>query len=64
MAWSGIGVVAGWRLRLTTSSRGRSTRGLTRMGGGVDPDGGLDDDYGDALAASWGDEAWDDADVY
>ena len=30
----------------------------------VDPDGGLDDDYDDALAASWGDEAWDDADVY
>ena len=33
-------------------------------GGMVDPDGGLDDDYDDALAASWGDEAWDDADVY
>ena len=33
-------------------------------GGVVDPDGGLDDDYDDALAASWGDEAWDDADVY
>ena len=30
----------------------------------MDPDGGLDDDYDDALAASWGDEAWDDADVY
>ena len=33
-------------------------------GGVVDPDGGLDDGYDDALAASWGDEAWDDADVY
>ena len=33
-------------------------------GGVVDPDGGLDDRYDDALAASWGDEAWDDADVY
>ena len=33
-------------------------------GGVVDPDGGLDDGYDDALAASWGGEAWDDADVY
>ena len=36
-------------------------------GGGAlaGPDGGLDDDYGDALvAASWGDGAWDGADVY
>ena len=32
--------------------------------GVVGPDGGLDDGYDDALAASWGDEAWDDADVY
>ena len=34
-------------------------------GGGalVDPDGGLDDDYDDALVASWGAGAWDDADV-
>lgn len=32
-------------------------------GGGelADPDGGLDDDYGDALVASWGDGAPDDA---
>ena len=35
---------------------------VDRDGGVVDPDGGLDDDYDDALAASWGDEAWDDAD--
>ena len=32
-------------------------------GAAVDP-GGLDDDYDDALATSWGDEAWEDADVY
>ena len=33
-------------------------------GGVVDPDGGLDDGYDDAPAASWGGEAWDGADVY
>ena len=64
----GIGLVwdrrGGWVAPTADDFFTRQIDAWVDADGGWDPDGGLDDDYDDALAASWGDEAWDDADVY